>query len=512
MSQTLFKTNFSNMFASVSGMSSYAQTIEMIEENCKPFAGIQYASQPSLIARSMRLYYDNFKMLGDYARDILFGSSLTALSMCFPKVRIHYGHGTYSINFSSIFGAPSSSNKSVMKYSLMLLEMINAYLRDHYREALREWEIDNMAWEKEKKDAIKEGRKVNLDLDPGEKPLCVSLTVPATISKAMLQDLLKGNEMNGCLIDSTEISSFTDSNSKDYGNLMDLINKATMNEKIEKAFRVDGDILKILYPMLSLLMSGTLDQLHKLITSYESGLGSRLPVYLSPDLNEFVSQKPVEGAPDYNKYYSELGKEVFEMWEFFNCFYFSVTFTDEQWDKHYEIWKERFDDVKMTQREMISVSTRFGMLQMRIAATLTMLRLWDEVKKDKETYRSMYVMGNDHPIECNDLDFETSRIIATTLFEHTMMFSTTKVKRLSPDVKEMSQWRWQYEVLKVMNDEFTIDDFCKVAKEEPFKKSKQTCYRVVQSMSKGKGKLIKKLKDKKVDGKCIYQKIVKDNN
>lgn len=488
-----------------SGSTTYRQTLKMIEENCKT---LRFVSDdfPELLDKCRELYVKNSKMLDEHARDMLLLSCITALSICFPTVRLPYGTSRYSINISMLFGAPSSSNKSVMKYASLLLNALNKYLGDQYKEELREWQHQCERWEQEKKMAAKEKRNINFDLEPGDKPLLAIIRIPVNSPKSMWIDLIKGNERYGNLADTTELDSLSDANSKECGNMMDLINKAAMNEPIDKAFRIDGTVVNISFPMLSLMGSGTLNQLHRIIVSYETGLGSRMPVYLGPDLAEFLSQKPSDNAVDFNKYYNNLGEEVLLMWKFFASFNFIVTFSDEQWDKHTEQWKECFDEVRMTRREMVSVSTRFGLFHMRIASVLTMLRLWDQVKGDIEVNRSVYAMGNEHNIQCNDNDFEMAGMIASTIFEHTMTFSTSKVQQIDTNVKAMENWHWQFEVLKLMPETFTSDDFKAIATKQPFGKSASQCYNVLQKMSKGKGKVVKKLKAR-VNGHIVFQKM-----
>lgn len=479
--------------------------LKTIRENCPPLKTRVINSLPGLVIKSMRVCEENTDKYDDYARNILYFSMLASLGICFPTVRITYGTSHFSINPSVIIGAPSASNKNLLKFAGIILNQLNNYLIEEYKQALKEWKRSCTRWEQEMKIATKEKREPNYLLEPGDEPTFTCIKLSANISKAMLVELMKANQQFGSIVSSTEGDTFNDANSKEYGKMSDVINKAIVNELVDKAFKVDGTPVVIEFPMLTILISGTFDQIHRLIDSYETGTGSRLPVFLSPGIDKFISQKPQKDAPDYAKYYDELGAEVLEMWKFFTRFYFTVVFTDQQWEEHTEMWSEEFDEVMTSRQEMLSVSTRFGLHHMRFAAVLTMLRLWDKVKNNQEEYAKLYVMGNNHPITCSDEDFHHAGEIAKTLFNHTMMFSTTKVTHFNSGVKAMEPWRWQHEALKVMDNQFTTQEFIAVGKEK-FKKSEKTCYRVLKELSKGKGKVIKKLKTK-VDGKLCYEKV-----
>ena len=490
--------------------SIYQLTLETIKKECKPLSEIFGEDcQPQLLQKCMTAYNANVDKLDEHARDILYLASLTALSICFPRVRLPYGgNGVQSLNFSLLFGAPSSSNKSMMKFAIKILEKIDEFIEASYKEDLREWRHQCERWEQEKKLAAKEKRQINFDLEPGDRPVIARLVIPLNSSKSMWIDLMKGNEQYGNFAYSSELDSFNDANGKDYGNMTDVFNKAATNEMVDKGFRVDGKLVKVSFPMLSLLASGTLDQLHRTVSSYENGLGSRLPIYLSPDQERFICQKPSKENVNFERIYSDLADEVLRMWKFFVAFYFTVVFTDDQWERHTRGWEELFNDVHLSRREMVSVSLRFGLLHMRIASVFTMLRLWDKVKVDEDAYRRLYVMGNEHPIECSDEDFEMAGHIATTLFEHTMIFSTSKVQAINAGIKAMELWRWQYDVLKQMPDTFTVQQFAEHAK-KACGKSTSHCYKVLKQMSTGKTRLIRKLKTH-VDGRLVYKKVTGD--
>lgn len=487
---------------------TYGSLLGMIKRHCKALDLSPDVELPSLLARCMVLYEMNKAMYDANARDILLLSCLVSLGICFPTVRLPYGSKRYSIAPSLVIGAPAASNKSLLGDAARLLDKVNAYIIQKYKADLTEWEHKNVRWTQEKAMAAKEKREVDFSLDPGEKPSFACLRIPGNTSKSMIIHLMKAAQEYGSILISTEADTLNDANSKEYGQMDDLFCKALVNETIDKAHIVDGEPISITFPMLAILLSGTFNQVHRFISSYETGLGSRIPVYLTPGVDHYVSQQPVEDAPDFQKVYSDIGDEVLEMWKFFGQFHFTVRFTNEQWQMHTEQWREEFEDVMSGRMEMLSVSTRGGILHMRLASVLTMLRLWDEVKQQQEANASVYAMCPDNKVICRDADFHLAGMMAKTLFEHTMMFSTTKVQQLHNGVKEMENWHWEHEVVKLMPECFTVDEFMAEAQKPPFSKSKTTVYRVLAKMSKGKDKVLKKLKVK-VGSKFSYQKLDK---
>ncbi len=504
-----FKGNANHQYSEATqNVVTQANANDIIRKACKPLPAATYKDLPSLIGELMCVYDENTDLFSERARDILLLSLLVGLGMCFPTARFDYGPRRHSINPSLIISGFSASDKSIMKFAIYPLEYVNEYIIEEYRERRKEWMIAEANWEREKQAAKKENRDINCDLMPGDEPKFAVLVLSANSSKSQLLRSIKANEQYGSLVNTTELNSFNSANRQDYGQMDDLFNKALVNEKVDKNHTIDGEPIVIYYPIVSFLGSGTPDQTHCFIFTFETGYGSRFPIYQTSGAEKYIVQKPKEDAVDYSEYYKSIGKEVLQMWSLFKDYKWLITFTDGQWATVEDVWAKLFDDVITSAPELSSVELRFGFHQLRFACVLTMLRLWDEYKADKSAFLQKYAdVENVQKVVCNDTDFTASKHIATTLFEHTMMFASSKMKSITPGVKNMEQWRWQDKVLREMNDEFCHIEFFAKAQEMGYNKSEKTCYRVLDNMSKGSGKVLRKLKNRRVDGKMCYAKM-----
>lgn len=475
---------------------------ERIIKQCKTF--VLSVIFPLLLKKSMVIYYDNRQRYSSRVHDMLLMGMLTVFGMCFPTVRLAYGTDMFSLNISIIINGGSGSNKSLIKYCIRLLKKIDAEIISRFKTDHKDWEEKEEVWQAYLKKYKGKDEELDFSLKPGEEPKYSCLIVPGNVSKSMLTDLLKANEKYGSIIYTSETDSINDANSKEYGKMDDTLNKAIVNETVDKAFRVDGTKESVEFPMTSVLSSGTDNQNHRLLPSYENGAGSRMPVLQVVSDDEFKSQRPAASLKNYHEVYDALGDEVLEMWKFFLDYQFIITFNDNCWDEHDATWGKYYSDIKEDNDDLTSVALRLASYQLRIAGILSMLRLWDMVKADRDAFEARFPdKGKTYPLLCSDEDFEASRNIATTILEHTMSFASTIEPRTPSGIKEMEPWKWHHKLLEDMPPVFPSSLFLEKAQASPYNKSEKTAYAKLNEMRKAK---IIRRKKERLGGEIIYAK------
>lgn len=466
-------------------------------------------SAPELLKKAQIIVDDNRERYnqGDYS--ILLVGNVNVLSAMFPNVDIAYSTSHYSLNLSSIIGAHSASNKSLLKYCLMLMKTVDDYVIDQQKKAHQGWENKFAIFDAHRKQMLKDGKPIDESLDPGPEPKIGCFHIPLNVSKSMLVDLCKANEKDGNIIAGTELATFMDANGKKYGQMEDTLNTLLVNEDTDKAFRIDGAPSKVEDPKVTFIATGTPEHVHGFITNFTTGIGSRIYVYMlfgKPERDGYKDQRPKDLTVNYADIYKEFSKEVFDMWKYFHDFKFTITLTESQWDKHYEVCSNDFIDIHDYDSDLLAIAKRAPQLIVKVAALHHMLRLWDEAKKDFDAFEMKYPKQEHHYIYCDDEDFTFGLEYEQVMLEHTMKFATSKVKPEIPDVKPVENWKWYYQVLDKMADSFTIEQFAAVASLPPYYKKQKTCYTQLKSLSKGAMKLVRKTKEK-MNGKCVYVKV-----
>ena len=105
------------------------------------------------------------------------------------------------------------------------------------------------------------------------------LFLPANSSSTGLQELLQNNQERGILFE-TEADTLNIILKQDFGDYSDVLRKAFHLESIVYYRRGNKEYKSISEPKLSVIISGTPNQLTKLIPSAENGLFSRFIIYL----------------------------------------------------------------------------------------------------------------------------------------------------------------------------------------------------------------------------------------
>lgn len=240
-------------------------------------------------------------------QDMLLLSCLTAISYALPSFVTYHGapRHRYQANMMTMVVAPPASGKGVMNWCRMLLAPIHNELKENYRLEMADYE-----------DAVK------CDV-AGDRPKRQMTFVPVNSSMSVFLQQLNDNEGSGFAI-ATEMDTLSQTWGQDYGQYSDVFRCAFEHEAVSQRRRKDDEYFEIENPCLSVLLSGTPNQLAPLIKSRANGLSSRFACYVVRDMQPFNEKVFDADLPDTDaehahedaySIYKKLGTQLKQLWK-----------------------------------------------------------------------------------------------------------------------------------------------------------------------------------------------------
>lgn len=334
-------------------------------------------------------------------KDVVITSCLTILSGCFTGIKGMYGKDWIGPSLYSFIVAPPANRKGSMKFSKKLGAVIQKTFEDENAVARTKYEAEYKRWEAmAKKNSTEAG-------DPPKKPKYPVLFIPGNSSAAAIYWLL--NESNGkAIICETEADSLAGAIKQDWGNFSHILRCAFHHEPITISRKGDYLYQHIEYPQLSVLLTGTPDQVSRLIGSTEDGLCSRFLFYCFSQGLRWIDQTPCKDCIDYSLYFSKLGIEVAKVKKQLDTANYTFSLSGEQFKILNENFSGKLNQIRMFEGlEATSAVKRLGVIAFRIAMILTVIRQKDELK-DKVN------------LECSNEDFSAAMGLTDVYFEHSM--------------------------------------------------------------------------------------------
>lgn len=329
-------------------------------------------------------------------KDIVLLSCLCVLSCCMPNVNGIYGGYTVYSNIYALIIAPPASGKGVMNYSRILIEKINSQIKENSRD-LRTSCIEEKKQEKNK-----------------DYSLCPSIemkVIPANISSAKLYEFMNRSQ-HGILIIESEADTLSNMLKQHWSNYSDVLRKSFHHETISKSRKIDEIEIEVSEPKMSVLLSGTPDQLISLINSKENGLFSRFLIYsfdeIAPFKNVFSPQ-----TVNYKSAFVNAGDVIFELYNQLSSRTSSLNFmfTSAQSELAFKEFKLMHNIiVEELDKTALSNLNRHGLILFRICMILTILRNGQSAVNMDTVY-------------CNDIDFQVGLLFVKSLLKHSIQTS-----------------------------------------------------------------------------------------
>lgn len=341
-------------------------------------------------------------------RDVFFLGTLTLLSTCFPKVYGVYNNRRYHSNLFLFVSAPAASGKGVLNWVRMLGCNIHQTFLDNYKAELANFEDME---EEEKKEA--------------SKPTLKKFFIPANNTSAKLMQSLEINRGMGIVFD-TEADTLSRANKSDHGNFSDIYRKAFEHETLECERKTNNEYFCINEPALSVIISGTPNQVKNLVNDLENGLTSRFMFYSFTTKAEWK-----DVFADGEDYDYKLKSEAIRLSEMVKPYLFDYlddpnieiqfSFTVNQQSKFNDWFAIKLGELDMLYGKDINASIyRMGTILFRIAMTLTIMRNIEKQSFDNSV--SSFLI-------CDDIDFEIAINVVDSLLHHTaVIFSQLKGK------------------------------------------------------------------------------------
>ena len=277
-----------------------------------------------------------------------------------------------------------------------------------------------------------------------------SLLLPANSSATAIYQQLALNNGHG-LIFETEADTLDIAMRNSFGNFSDGLRKAFHHESISYLRRKENERIEILEPHLSVVLSGTPKQCHKLIPNAENGLFSRFAIMYLESNNSwsdvFCSKYETNSLA-----YSLLANRIYELYKRFRCVEKPIEFKFT--GKQKTLFNQYFNGIQeslINDDNFTPSIRRMGVITYRIAMILSALHL-ENCKCLPST------------INCTNKTFDAALTIAKSLLQHAMQFYSSL-----PEGEEASKQYTQKEkqkenLLQMMPNEFLRKELVSVGK------------------------------------------------
>ncbi len=303
-------------------------------------------------------------------RDIVLLSSIGALSSCIPNVFGIYDEHKIYPNLFILIIAPPASGKGTMNFSKILIQKIHAKIIDDSKLAISICQAE---------------KKNDKEKNYTECPHLELKIIPANISTSEMYSYLNVSK-NGVLIIESEADTISNLLKNDWSNYSDLLRKSFHHENLSLSRQMDNRYIEINEPKISMVVSGTPDQLQPLIKSKENGLFSRFLMYSFDEISCFKNVF----APKANNY-----KEIFEKSGdiVYNLYGKLFQLKDELPFRLKENQHKRFlkdftfiheEIIKNHSHSVIPNLNRHGLMMFRLCMILTVLRNESNISGESE--------------------------------------------------------------------------------------------------------------------------------
>ena len=348
-------------------------------------------------------------------RDMLLISLLTNCAYALPAMRMHHGHPrhTYSPELLSMLLAPAASGKGIMNYGRLLLQAIE-----------------------------------------GENSKRVYL--PANSSASALLKMMEAYNGRGIIM-ATEMDTLTQTLRYAFGHFSDIIRCIFEHETVSQLRRQNNEFIEIREPRISILLSGTHNQLKPLLRDRENGLMSRFACYVVNGRMDFDDRvwdaDDCDGTPAesilYERLADELGKRYHWMSEAGHECYFYLTPAQRQTIKR--MFRSEYDSYSAEFGQLFDATLkRMPVIMKRIGMILTGLRM-DTSKPLPER------------VVCSEEDFNTMLLMG-----HKLIMHAATMYQMLPEVKstpktEIGQNMLQRQFFGMLPENFSKQDAVKQA-------------------------------------------------
>jgi len=276
----------------------------------------------------------------------------------------------------------------------------------------------------------------------------IDIFIPANISTATIYQHLHTNGGVGILFES-EADTMKYTFKQEWGGYDDLLRKAFHFE--EATLERKDRSIKIEHPRLSVILSGTPNQIQGIIPDVDNGLFSRFIFYICKSESEWDREIDMAGF-SLDGYFGDLS------------IFFAIIISNSMWavqfsftNRQKEIFHSRFEKwhnefLVCYNDENIGIIKRLGNITFRIAMILTAIRFGYQSNPPATPI-----------VYCNDIDFETAFLLAETYKQHALFIYVT-MKDKPTNNKPIDKFVLQFYEMLPPDSDFTKSDAIEIGK------------------------------------------------
>ena len=374
--------------------------------------------------------------------DALLLGALGVISGCLPNIFGIYGGATVYANLFFFITARAASGKGNLKFCRNLVEPIHERERKKYEDALALYETEMQAWEAASKKQRGEKPK---------RPYQTMLFISANNSATSFYQLLNENGERAIMFE-PEADCLSQSLQSDFGNYSDGFRRAFHHEWISYHRRGGNEDVEVKKPRLSVVLTGTPQQVVNLIPSAENGLFSRFGFYRieSPlQWNDVLGQYEEEGL---DSIFDTLGKLFCEFYdELVESKPLRFRVTESQRMKFNEYFSSLQQEYySIFKDDIIGSVRRLGLICFRVAMVLSALRMWENAECVDELY-------------CLDEDFDSALTICRVLAVHMAKVFEELSSSDGSRTAMLANSERRQRFFTALQDEFSRQDYLEVA-------------------------------------------------
>lgn len=357
-----------------------------------------FNSLPVLLKEGIKVLKDNRE------KDVFLTGALSIISGCLPNVTGLYGGKVVYPNLFSFLLAPPASGKGALTFAKMLADKYHQAVISGSREAEKEFNKE-MDVHKHAKKYLKKGEQPP---DPPEEPPFKVVYIPANTSNAKIIKHLEDNEGFGIICE-TEADTLGQTFKNDWGSYSDLLRKAYHHEKISISRKTNNEYFEIDNPRLSVVLSGTPNQILNIVQSAEDGLFSRFIFYVFASNPVWLDPSPKSNPVNLTEHFNSLSDYLYRMVRFLETSPTTIHLSDEQWDKFNPLFDEYlFRIYNLVSQDATSVVKRLGLIVYRLCMVFTAMRKFEFQMHDVD-------------LQCTDEDFNNALILADIYLHHSLL-------------------------------------------------------------------------------------------
>jgi len=393
--------------------------------------------------------------LAEYLDMILF-AFLIIISAIVPKVIGRYRRRYYHSNLYGFITAPAASDKGDLPVMINLVKPVQDVIRAASNKAMAEYE-ERMA----EYQAKKQQRGVNPGVEP-KKPVYKTLFVDGNSSATAMYQTLSENQETGSLLFETEADVISQAcRNKEWGDFSTGLRMAFQHEAIRYRRRAEDERVDIPHPQLSVLISGTPDQVGTMIPSAQDGSFSR---YGFLEISRKLVWEDVfeEEEMPMEEMYESIGKEYYEK------VYLPLSKREKPLLFCLKMEQRKpfnafFDELQKEQSsmlgdEIVATVRRLGLIAFRLMMVLSVIRLADAEDIDLISMETL---------ECDDRDFHIVMEMVNVLISHATSVYTNLLnhpqKHYTAPAEGMNYT--EKTILEKLNKRFTRQEYLKAAAE-----------------------------------------------